>query len=277
VTLASVPSDVAALLGPHPEERSGEGECRVLAGRGLVAKFGPRFLVEREVWVLRQGELPVAVPELVAGGPGWLVVPEVTDTAESWSEEDLRGALADLASLHQAFQDGPLEGPLRRITEDAGVDALLEDGRRSGTPLPPPLDRLLDDPTPLLEVLRSQPVTLLHGDPWPGNVRRPRPGRRVWIDWEQASAGPAAADLASWLDQTPWFLGRDIDPGADLDHYLEARGNDLHRPDFTRVVDAASVLWFLAFDVPRLPTRATPEQAAAMTAARQRVADRLLG
>jgi phosphotransferase family enzyme len=270
------PSEVAALLGPHPAERPGEGASRVLAGRGLVAKIGPVALIEREAEMLRT-PLPVAVPELVATGPGWLVMAEVADHGGPWSDGQLHAALGDLAALHRTFEGAVPAAPLREPITAAGVADLLAGGRRAGVALPSPLDHLLGDPGPLLEILGGEPVTLLHGDPWPANVRRPAPGRRVWIDWEQASVGPAAADLASWLDQTPWHLGRDIDVDAHLDAYRCARGDLLDGTALRRAVEAASVLWFLAFDLPRLVIHAPPELAADLIAGRRAIARRLLG
>lgn len=68
---------------------------------------------------------------------------------------------------------------LRRPFTADGADRLLEPARRLGFPLPAPLDRLLHNPTPVLEAAAAEPATLLHGDPWPGNVLRPTSGRRV--------------------------------------------------------------------------------------------------
>jgi hypothetical protein len=96
------------------------------------------------------------------------------------------------------------------------------------------------------------------------------------LDWEQASTGPAAADLATWLDQTPWFLRREIDGDEHLAAYLAARRRPVDPVDFRRAVDAASVVWFLAFDVPRLP-EAPPWLAEHMVSAREEAARRALG
>jgi thiamine kinase-like enzyme len=125
--------------------------------------------------------------------------------------------------------------------------------------LPAPLARLLDDPVVLVEAAGSEPPTLLHGDPWPGNVLRPAPDRRVWVDWELASVGPAAADLASWLDQAPWYAAAAVVAGGsgpryrdDAEIYLAARSRPVDRETFKAARDAAAVLWFLAYDVTHL-------------------------
>jgi hypothetical protein len=67
------------------------------------------------------------------------------------------------------------------------------------------------------------------------------------VDWELASLGPAAADVASWLGQTPWHTGAPAD--GHLEAYLAARALPIDRPCFERALDAATVLWFLAYDM----------------------------
>lgn len=276
---SALPAEVAALVGPRPVERSGEGGGRVLVGQSHVARIGEGAAVRREAAALRL-PLPLAVPPLVAVGPGWLVTVDVADGAAPWSPEELAGALADLARLHDAFEGRPPPEPAGvwlRPFAGAGLEALLRPARAASFPLPPPLQALLADPRPLAGVLARQPATLLHGDPWPGNIRRPAPGRRMWVDWEHAAHGPAAADVATWVDQTPWFLGEAIDPGQHLAVYLAARQRPVDPAAFGVAMDAASVVWFLAHDVPRLAGGAATEMADSMVAARLEAALRVLG
>jgi hypothetical protein len=209
----------------------------------------------------------VSVPLLVDAGPGWLVMTAEDDDESPWEERDLHAALADLARLHDAFQSFTLEDGdafMRRPFSPEGVEALLGPIRDLSFPLPGALVDVLDDPTPIVAAAEAEPVTVLHGDPWPANILRPAPDRRVWVDWELASLGPAAADVASWLGQTPWHTGAPVD--GHLDAYLAARSLPTDRPRFERALDAATVLWFLAYDVPELaagrrPGRAWPESA----------------
>lgn len=58
---------------------------------------------------------------------------------------------------------------------------------------------LLDDPAPLVAALATTPVTFVHGDWKMGNLGRRPDGRVVLLDWDRASAGPGAADLAWYL------------------------------------------------------------------------------
>ena len=247
-----LPGAVTALLGVDIIEHAGAGACRVVSGGGLVAKVGPPDIVAREASVLAT-PLPVTVPLLVDAGPGWLVMTAEDDDESPWEEPDLHAALSDLACLHDAFHSFTLEDGdafLRQPFSPEGVEALLAPIRRVSLLLPDPLADLLDDPTPIVAAAEAEPMTVLHGDPWPANILRPAPGRRVWVDWELASLGPAAADVASWLGQTPWHTGMPAD--GHLEAYLAARSLPVDRPGFDRALDAAMVLWFLAYDVPRL-------------------------
>ena len=249
---------VAALLGASIVEHEGGGACRVISGGGLVAKIGPPDVVAREAAVLAT-PLPVSKPVLVDSGPGWLVMTAEPDDDGPWAEDELRAALGDLARLHDAFAPGDtaaLAGaPLRRPFSPEGADLLLEPVRRLGFDLPAALARVLADPAVLVAAASDEPATLLHGDPWPGTVLRPSRGRRVWIDWEMAGMGPAAADLATWLGQTPWHAG--VPGGAlgggEVEIYLSSRSRPVvDRARFDRALHAATVLWFLAYDVPHL-------------------------
>jgi hypothetical protein len=266
--------DVAALLGAFPVEHTGAGACRVFSGDGLVAKLGPPDIVAREAAVLSTS-LPVSKPVLVDAGPGWLVMTAEADDGGPWSEEQLGAAVADLARLHDAFGGGAVSStpslsgaPLRRPFSSEGADELLDPSRRLGFPLPAPLARMLADPGALLAAAGEEPVTLLHGDPWPGNVRRPSAERRVWIDWEMAGIGPAAADLATWLNQTPWHTGAAAEAlgGQEVEIYLSARSRPVDRARFTRALHAATVLWFLAYDVPHLAAGTATDRAESLVA-----------
>jgi hypothetical protein len=279
-----LPPEVVALLGADIVDRSGAGACRVVSGGGLVARIGPADVIVREAAVLRTA-LPLSVPTVVDQGPGWIVVVAESDADGPWPDNELDGAVGELAALHDAFEatipDG-LTQVLRRPFTAEGADQLLEPVRALQFPLAAPLDRLLHEPAPLLEAATAEPATLLHGDPWPGNILRPATGPRVWIDWELASIGPAAADLASWINQAPWHAAAAGSssarpPERDITVYLQGRcGSVADRDRFERVLDAATVLWFLAHDVPRLAAgAAAPDVGETLTARVLAALDRL--
>jgi len=173
----ALPPEVTVLVGETPRPLTGYGEARVVAGQGRVAKLGPRSVIVREARILcvEAGRLPLALPEPVATGPGWLVMQEVPDHGGRWDERGFATLLGDLARLHDAFEGSPVLGG-EWLRDPAGLDlaATLAEGQRGGIELPEPLARVLSNPRPIADVIaRSRPLTLVHGDPTPENVRRP--------------------------------------------------------------------------------------------------------
>lgn len=255
---AAIPREVAELLGPAHRRLTGYGESAVLAGGGRVAKIGPAHVVAREARILGEGvgPMPLERPTLVASGLGWLVMEEVADVDVPWDERQFIGLLADLAALHEAFEGSrALAGGWLRDPAGADLEATLaEGGDRSGVELPDPLARILEDPAPVARILTgSPPLTLVHGDPTPANVRRPGAfENRVWIDWEWAGAAPAAVDLACWLSEWPWAFGRRFDRELCVSTYLGARRRRVDRAALERALDASVVLFFFANNLPSL-------------------------
>lgn len=252
--MARIAQEIAQYVGDDPIELEGPGDPRILVGNGYVAKIGSPEVIERERLLLTQalGPLPMTVPHVIDWDIAWLVTEQIEDSQSEWTEDQLASALTQLARLHDEFEESrALESPLLRRPLGRDLNELLGDARASGWALPDPLAELLTNPAPIIEVLRAGPQTLLHGDPWPWHLRRSG-SEVIWVNWSQASVGPASADLASWLDQTPFHVGRPIDRLTAIHTYLDARSK---RPDekiFFAGLDAARVLWFLAFDVPNL-------------------------
>jgi len=253
-----LPRDVAERLGEDARDVSGAGAGCVLQGNGLVAKVGAAAAIAREQIALVELRpwMPVGVPEVVDAGEGWLLLREVGVTADPWTGGDALACLEDLASLHRAFSDHAVLGD-PRLCDPLGRD--LEPSLAPARHLPD-LDRLLPgsaalaaDPTPLLVPLARAPATLLHGDPWPLNVARPGRGRRVWLDWSNAACGPAALDVATWVDQTPWVLDGAPQAEVQVAAYCAAAGVT-DDTEFALAVAAATLLWFLAVDAPRIAT-----------------------
>lgn len=60
---------------------------------------------------------------------------------------------------------------------------------------------LLDDPVPMLEILRDLPNTLLHGDPHTYHWRLTLFDQRRLLDWHTVMIGPGIWDLVSFLEQ----------------------------------------------------------------------------
>ncbi len=143
--------------------------------------------------------------------------------------------VAALAEMHAAFWDGDFDPGFdlsltpQRITMtgpavgamllDRGIDIGFTRGwQRFDAIAPPPVVRairsLLDDPTPILEVLASLPQTLLHGDAKFGNMGVD--GDDLWLfDWAIVLRAPVAFELAWFLavnsSRLPWSLDDTIE------------------------------------------------------------------
>jgi aminoglycoside phosphotransferase (APT) family kinase protein len=247
--MTELPPDVLARLGPAPEELTRFGSSRVLRGNGLVAKFGPEERLAREAFLFGDARalLPVEVPVLVAHGPGWILMEAAG--GEVGSAADV-APLARLAPVHELFDGSTgIEDPRFRDIFGRERDGLLAAARAEAPAgMPEPLASLLDDPSPLTAIVDAEPRTLVHGDAWAGNVLVRGPGDYVWLDWEEAGAGPAALDLAVWLYGSPWVPGS-ASPEGNLGAYVSARTTPVDLRAFKRAVDAATVLAFLLLDL----------------------------
>lgn len=238
-----VPAEVAEWLGRRPTKVSGGGSCRVMRGGGLVAKVGPG--ARGEAFVLNElaPRIPLVLPAVMASGPDWIVMTDIPDLAGRWwDEEELLLLTTDLAQLHDAMLEdenlrtGPLAYPLRDYFAH-----MARHGSSDGV-LPRTIVDALAEPEPLIALLESQQQTLVHGDPYPSNIRCPFPGQRVWIDWEDAVYGPPAIDLAIWLGEGHWSLDRPLDRDRCLAAYQSARARPADRAELERSLDAASLL-----------------------------------
>lgn len=259
---------IESYLGESPEEIPDTSDARVLRGNGFVAKLLSSDLAERESSILRLATdgFPVRVPRIVDAGISWVLMKEVPHETREWSDKELAQALRELAALHETFTGSEvLKEPWHRDPLDRDLEMLLAEARVHKALLDDDLQELVVDPSEIVEFLQAQPMTLLHGDPFPHNILRAEAGvdleavsttggesRFVWIDWCHAAVGPAAADLASWLDQTPWVLDRAIDRLGHINAYLSGWENPPDRDVFLKSLDASRVLWFFAHDVPRL-------------------------
>jgi hypothetical protein len=242
----ALPGEVLDLLGDAPERITRFGPAEVLRGRGLVAKVGPT--AARNALVLGS-HLPLSRPALVAAGPDWVVMEEVADHGGDWDEAQVFDLVGDLAVLHSAEVgalvgselDEPLVAWWRRVSAYGNLDVGL----------PRSFLAVLAEPRTVFDVLADARPRLVHTDPYRRNIRRPAPGERVWIDWDDALLGPPALDLAAWMLDGHWFLGRTIDPEEVLESYQR------HEVDGTPAItsaelDAALVLVTVTQDLPSL-------------------------
>lgn len=261
------PEETLRYVGDEPRILESTAGAVLLFGNSKVAKIASPELIERESFVIsgQAGELPVATPRLVDWGVNWLVMDEIEYDRGRWDDDDLLTAVRQMARLHDEFQDAiVLTSPVLRKPFSRDLGRLFRESAPVAGHLSDALIEVLEDPAILTEALEQLPLTLTHGDPWPHNMLRGTEGI-VWIDWTQASAAPAVADLASWLDQTPFAIGRTIDRRAHIDAYLDARTKAVDAQAFAKALDAARVAWFLAFDAPNLSSLAEESSALAET------------
>jgi hypothetical protein len=244
------PSDVLIRLGPAPMELTRLGASRIFRGNDLVAKFGPEERIAREAFLFGEASalMPIGVPVFVDAGPGWILTQD--QGGEPVDPNDV-SPLSGLALVHDLFQDATgIEHERFRDVFGRERERLLTAARGSAIAgsLPEPLASLLVDPSPLLSIVDGAPRTLVHGDAGPGNVVASGPEDFVWLNWEDAGAGPAAFDLAVWLYGSPRAPGS-MSPEGALGAYLAARTTVIEPRGVKRAVDAAAVLGFVLLDI----------------------------
>jgi hypothetical protein len=125
---------------------------------------------------------------------------------------------------------------------------------------------LLDDPVPMLQILREQPVTLLHGNPAADKWHLGLLGERHLVGWQDVTIGPAVYDLVSFINQFPLlndpgrgFLVRGEWPLSEetmIDSYLldmgSLLGTDFQATSVRRAIPAARCLHVMLTWLPRL-------------------------
>jgi len=188
--------------------------------------------VLREAWFAAHGPVlpsPIRAPYLGVGQDGetfGILMPDLTGVLFDWDApiavEQLERVLGGLADLHTGSwnaqnRDGAPWCPLReRITlicrsslerpgpaRNAVADRLLP-GWSAWDRLATPAARdvvasLSDDPQPLIEALKAQPATLIHGDLKLANVGIEADGSIVLVDWQMVMVEPIAVEIG-------WFL-----------------------------------------------------------------------
>jgi Phosphotransferase enzyme family len=156
-----------------------------------------------------------AIPELVAHGRDWLILPFAPGGPLDWGDPVPANLFDSLAALHARYHGGAgLAAAIPRVSAawwralcldwvDPGLRA--QAARHPGATIARAralISRAASLPA-ASAVLASLPPTLLHGDVHPGNVlvdsvlTDPGAGRATLIDWGGSRVGPAALDLAN--------------------------------------------------------------------------------
>lgn len=240
--------------------RSDDGRSFILKGDSLerdwIARATADRPVLREAWFAAHGPdlpWPVRAPYLGAGwdkarGEVGILMPDLSDVLFDWETPltvpQLDRVLDALAALHaNPWGEGLDRGadhwtPWReRITlicrsslerpgpaRDAVADRLLpgwDAWDRLATPAARAVIALLDaDPSPLLEALAKEPLTLIHGDLKLANAGIAADGAVEVVDWQMVMVSPVAIELG-------WFLVSNVNalpirPEAVLARYNAA-------------------------------------------------------
>jgi len=203
VEIDGVPRRLALVLKEAPISEGG----RVLSAVGW-REYG--------VYQRLAPHLPLLVPGLVAGDPaqGWIVVEALAGLRppEAWTRDDYVQAIGNLAAMHDRFwglgEDlaifpwlaRPLDADYQAtiIAAAEAVELLVREERILALITPRncrAFGMLVQHADEIAAPLQAEPVTLLHGDYWPGNIGQPVDGRQIVFDWQRAAIGPAILDL----------------------------------------------------------------------------------
>ncbi len=201
------------LKEPHGTTRAG------LAGAG-----------RREVGVYQSlvQHLPLSTPGLIAGSPfgDWLILEFIPASLEpeAWDKTHYLRAIDELTVLHDRFWNlgGDLDAfawlsrpmdadfdvhvtaatqALQRVVQEGKPRALVEVPGRLHL-----LETLIEKAEAIIAPLRLQPMTLLHGDYWPGNIAVLEDGRSMVFDWQLAGVGPGIIDLLTFIIKSRWWF-----------------------------------------------------------------------
>jgi Ser/Thr protein kinase RdoA (MazF antagonist) len=189
------PADASAADRPR---RLGGGvrthvwEVKTRAGLRVI-KISEVSLAAHEVDVLVRLAGSNLGPRLVAAGEGILVTERIDGAPlppGSWSAAQAAALGRLVRRLHDlpapSLGDGPSAAEERY--RDVRIAAIRRDCR-------PEARVLTESSIAALPVVASEPLVLLHGDPWSGNVVWGAAGP-VLVDWEYARLGERAEDLA---------------------------------------------------------------------------------
>lgn len=205
------------------------GTCRLIVKepRGTT-RTGLAGAGRREVGVYRYlaSEFPLRSPQLIAASQAgdWMVLEEVRPhrKASDWTKADYARSIRALTDLHDRFWglaedlsafpwlSRPLDADFEVHVAAAGnaLEQIVDRGRLASWPeRVHTMAHLILHADRVIEPLKSQPSTLLHGDYWPGNISIQEDGSQVVYDWQMAAVGPAILDLVAFALKSEWWFG----------------------------------------------------------------------
>ena len=207
----------------------GDGSCRLVVKepRGTT-RTGLAGAGRREVGVYRYlaSEIPVRSPKLVAASEAgdWIVLEELQPErgASKWTRADYRQAVHSLTELHDRFTglsedlanfpwlSRPLDADFEIHVAAAAtaLERIADHGRLASWPeRVHTMAHLILHAEQVVEPLKEEPATLLHGDYWPGNIAVLEDGAQVVYDWQLAGVGPPMLDVVAFVLKSEWWFG----------------------------------------------------------------------
>jgi len=241
----------------------------------LTLNEAPFLSIQCEHGLYRYAEdifLPLLVPGFVAGNAqsGWMVLEGLDDLRppQDWENNDYREAIQNLALLHDRFwgleEDlenfdwlgRPLDRDFPAIQKKVSeaVNTLTQQKPHSA------LDThryhkafitLEEHLSRIVNPLRTQTPTLVHGTYWAGNIAQPLDGRQIVTHWQYAAIGPAILDLVTFHQSTVSHLQPSLPVEAALALYQvqikKNRGKQLWTEDEWEMLWDYALMWLFAF------------------------------
>ncbi len=248
------------------------GTCRLIVKepRGTT-RTGLAGAGRREVGVYRYlaSEIPVDFPSMISASEAgdWMIMEEITPVraAEAWEAEDYKRAIRSLVVLHDRFWglsedlaafpwlSRPLDADFEVHVAAAAnsLERVVDQGRLSNWPdRVHTLAHLILNAEKVIEPLKHEPSTLLHGDYWPGNISVLGDGRQVVYDWQMAAVGPPILDIVAFVLKSEWWFGelplsRDEITQEYRKHLAALSGKEWDEATWTELWDHALMWRFL--------------------------------
>lgn len=170
------------------------------------------------------------------------------------SVPEVRSGLSELASLHAAYWDRPLPSslsflrpwrlgrllaPVSLASLSRGLRRLDELGQRNVLPVQATAGRLERQFRASARRAAGGPVTVLHGDPHPGNTYALAGGRTGFYDWQLVRVGNWSHDVGYFLVGSLGAEERRAHETGLLEGYLDAlASHGVDPPDRTVALEA---------------------------------------
>ncbi|MFA9406014.1 MAG: phosphotransferase [Anaerolineales bacterium] len=231
----------------HYRGRNDEGMCDLVLKEPLgTTRTGLAGAGRREVGVYKSlaEHLPVNTPGLIAASPlgDWLILEMVSPAVEpdAWSRDDYLTAIDSLTQLHDRFWNlgedlqafpwlgRPLEADfeVHVMAATHAIERIIIGRRPKGLAKVPRrmeiFAKLTSQAEAVIAPLKEQPMTLLHGDYWPGNISVLEDRTQVVYDWQLTGVGPGVLDLLVFVNKSAWwFEAIPVDAEVIIHHYRE--------------------------------------------------------